>query len=55
MGWVGSEFGARWAVAAGGIVVLVAGLAAVIAVTRRNRLSFRDAVRLALGRREPAV
>lgn len=55
MGWIGSEFGARWAVAAGGIVVLVAGLAAVIAVTRRNRLSFRDAVRLALGRREPAV
>jgi len=27
----------------------------VIAVTRRNRLSFRGALRLALGRREPAL
>jgi len=55
VGWIGSQFGARWAVAAGGIVVLLAGVAAVVAVTRRNRLTLRGAVRIALGRREPAV
>ena len=55
VGWIGGQFGARWSVAVGGIVVLLAGIAAVIAVTRRNRLSFRGALRLALGRREPAL
>jgi len=55
VGWIGSEFGARWSVAVGGIVVLLAGVAAVVAVTRRNRLTLRGAVRMALGRREPAV
>jgi len=55
VGWIGSQFGARWSVAAGGIVVLLAGVAAVIAVTRRNRLTLRAAMRLALGRRQPAV
>ena len=55
VGWIGSQFGARWSVASGGIVVLVAGIAAVVAVSRRNRITFRGAVRMALGRREPAV
>jgi len=55
VGWIGSQFGARWSVAVGGIVVLLAGIAAVIAVTRRNRLTLRGALRLAMGRREPAV
>jgi MFS family permease len=55
VGWIGSQFGARWSVAVGGIVVLLAGIAAVVAVTRRNRLTLRGALRLALGRREPAV
>ena len=55
VGWIGSQFGARWSVAAGGIVVLLAGVAAVIAVTRRNRLTLRAALRLALGRRQPAL
>ena len=55
VGWIGSQFGARWSVAAGGIVVLVAGIAAVVAVTRRNRITFRGALRMAMGRREPAV
>ncbi|HEY8752589.1 MAG TPA: MFS transporter, partial [Arthrobacter sp.] len=55
MGWIGSEFGARWSVAAGGIVVLLAGLAAVIAVSRRNQLTFRGALRATFSRnREPA-
>jgi predicted MFS family arabinose efflux permease len=56
MGWIGTEFGARWSVAAGGIIVLLAGLAAVIVVSRRNRLTFRDALRVAFSRnRQPAV
>jgi MFS family permease len=55
VGWIGSQFGARWSVASGGIVVLLAGIAAVVAVSRRNRITFRGAVRMALGRREPAV
>lgn len=55
VGWIGSEFGARWSVAVGGIVVLLAGITAVIAVSKRNRLTFRGALRIAFGRREPAV
>ncbi|MDQ0826997.1 MFS family permease [Arthrobacter sp. B2I5] len=55
VGWIGSQFGARWSVACGGVVVLLAGMAAVFAVTRRNRLTLLGALRMALGRREPAV
>ncbi|WP_163165501.1 MFS transporter [Arthrobacter sp. Alg241-R88] len=56
MGWIGSEFGARWSVAAGGAVVLVAALVAVIVVSRRNQLTFRDNLRTVFRRRrEPAV
>ena len=56
MGWIGSEFGARWSVAVGGIVVLLTGLAAVIVVSRRNSMSFRDNLRIVFRRRrEPAV
>lgn len=47
MGWLGGEFGARWAVAAAGAVVLVAGSAAVVVVSRRSRLTFRGVLRLA--------
>ena len=56
MGWIGSEFGARWSVAAGGIIVLLAAVAAVVVVSRRNSLSFRDNLRMVFRRRrEPAV
>ncbi|MDQ0924680.1 MFS family permease [Pseudarthrobacter sp. W1I19] len=56
MGWIGSEFGARWSVAAGGAVVLATALSAVIVVSRRNSLSFRDNLRIVFRRRrEPAV
>ena len=42
--------------AAGGIVVLLTGLAAVVVVSRRSRLTFRGALRIAFSsRREPAV
>jgi MFS family permease len=56
MGWIGSEFGARWSVAAGGAVVLATALFAVFVVSRRNSLSFRDNLRIVFRRRrEPAV
>ena len=37
VGWLGTEFGARWSVGSGALVSLVAGLIAVIVVLRRNR------------------
>jgi MFS family permease len=42
MGWLGSTFGARWSVAAGGAVVLLTGLLAVIVVVRSSKLSLRQ-------------
>jgi MFS family permease len=57
MGWIGSEFGARWAVAAGGVIVLLTALFAVVVVSRRSPLSFRDHLRTVFRRRrrEPAI
>ena len=56
MGWIAGEFGARCAVAFGGTIVLLAGLAAVTVVSRRSRLTFRQTFRIAFtGKREPAV
>jgi MFS family permease len=55
MGWIGSEFGARWSVAAGGAVVLVTALFAVIVVSRRNSLTFRDNLRIVFRRRRQAA
>ncbi|MCU1567780.1 MAG: arabinose efflux permease family protein [Pseudarthrobacter sp.] len=56
MGWIGSEFGARWSVAVGGAVVLLTALFAIIVVSRRNSLSLRDNLRMVFRRkREPAV
>jgi hypothetical protein len=37
MGWIGTEFGARWSVAAGGTIVLLIGLCSVIVVSRNRR------------------
>lgn len=51
MGWIGTEFGARWSVAAGGVVVLLTGLISVIVVSRRSRLTFPQQVRILLGRK----
>lgn len=47
MGWIGTEFGARWSVAAGGLIVLLTGLLSVIAVSRRSPLTFRGQLRTA--------
>ncbi|KSU70474.1 Predicted arabinose efflux permease, MFS family [Pseudarthrobacter enclensis] len=56
IGWIGSEFGARWSVAVGGLVVLLAGLGAVIVVSRRSHLTLRRAFRVAFsGKREAAA
>jgi MFS family permease len=56
MGWIGSEFGARWSVAAGGAVVLLTALFAIVVVSRRNSLSLRDNLRMVFRRRrEPAL
>jgi predicted MFS family arabinose efflux permease len=54
MGWIGTEFGARWSVAAGGAVVLVTGVACVIMVSRRSRRTLRENVRSVLFRRRAA-
>lgn len=51
MGWIGTEFGARWAVAAGGAIVLATGVASVILVSRRSQRTLRDQVRAAWLRR----
>lgn len=37
VGWVGTEFGARWSVGSGALISLIAGLIAVIVVLRKNR------------------
>ncbi|APX01844.1 MFS transporter [Arthrobacter sp. QXT-31] len=42
MGWLGTAFGARWSVAAGGAVVLLAGLLAVAVVLRNSPLSWQQ-------------
>jgi MFS family permease len=56
MGWIGTEFGARWSVAVGGAVVLLTGVCAVLVVARRSRLTFREQLRIALpGKRESVV
>ncbi|MGN7251288.1 MFS transporter [Arthrobacter sp. SAFR-014] len=51
MGWLGSTFGARWSVAAGGAVVLLTGLLAVIVVVRSSRLTLRQQLLASLPRR----
>jgi MFS family permease len=45
VGWIGTEYGARWSVAGGGIVLLVGGLWALIMVSKRSGLTMRERVR----------
>jgi MFS family permease len=47
MGWIGTEFGARWAVAAGGTIVLLTGLFSVSVISRNSPLTFRAQLRTA--------
>lgn len=51
MGWIGTEFGARWAVASGGVVVLLTAVACVVLVSRRSQKTLREQVRSAWLRR----
>jgi MFS family permease len=51
MGWLGSTFGPRWSVAAGGAVVLLTGLLAVIVVVRSSRLTLRQQLLASFPRR----
>ena len=55
LGWIGTEFGARWSVAAAGAIVLLTGLSAVIAVNRRSPQTFRQQVRTAFPGRRAAT
>ncbi|MBT2514996.1 MFS transporter [Arthrobacter sp. ISL-30] len=45
IGWIGTEFGARWAVAVGGIAVFAAGLFALVLQSRHSGLKLRDRLR----------
>jgi MFS family permease len=45
IGWLGTEFGARWAVAVTGIVPLLAGLCALVLLSRRSGVDLRTRVR----------
>ncbi|MFC9334470.1 MFS transporter [Arthrobacter sp. NPDC057009] len=51
MGWLGTAFGARWSVAAGGAVVLLAGLLAVAVVLRNSPLSWQQQLSASFRRR----
>jgi MFS family permease len=55
MGWLGSTFGARWSVAAGGAVVLLAGLLGVFVVVRSSRLTMRQQLLASFPRRGRVV
>lgn len=50
MGWIGTEFGPRWAVAFGGAIVLLTGLFSVIAVSRNSQLPVRQQLRSVFSR-----
>ena len=51
MGWIGTEFGARWSVAAGGVIVLLAATSGVIVASRRSSLGVRDHLRMVFRRK----
>jgi MFS family permease len=45
MGWIGTDFGPRWSVSAGGTIVLLTALCAVVLVSRHSSLTVREQVR----------
>jgi predicted MFS family arabinose efflux permease len=53
MGWIGTEFGARWSVAAGGSIVLLTGLCSVTVVSRSSTLTLREQLRTVSVRKRP--
>jgi MFS family permease len=42
IGWIGTAFGPRWAVGIGALIALIAGVAALILLNRRNAVTFRQ-------------
>ncbi|MDR7083325.1 MFS family permease [Arthrobacter ginsengisoli] len=54
MGWIGTEFGPRWAVAVGGVIVLLTGLSSLIAVSRYSELTVRQHLRAVFPRNRKA-
>lgn len=42
IGWIATEFGARWSLGIGAAIALLAGVGALILLNRRNNVRFRD-------------
>lgn len=42
VGWIATEFGARWSLGVGAIAAVIAAIGALIAMNRRNHVRFRD-------------
>ncbi|PYI69926.1 MFS transporter [Arthrobacter livingstonensis] len=45
VGWIATEFGARWSLGIGAVVAVVSGLVALVMMNRRNHVRLRDQVR----------
>ena len=45
VGWLATEFGARWSLGMGAVVAIISGLAALIMMNKRNNVRLRDQVR----------
>lgn len=45
VGWIATEFGARWSLGLAAVVALLAGLAALFLMNRRNNIRLRDQIR----------
>jgi len=45
VGWIATEFGARWSLGMGAVAAIAAGLLALVMMNRRNNVRFRDQVR----------
>lgn len=45
VGWIATEFGARWSLGMGAVVAVIAGIAALIMMNRRNNVRFRDQIK----------
>ena len=45
VGWIATEFGARWSLGMGAVAAIVAALLALVAMNRRNHVRLRDQVR----------
>ncbi|POH75465.1 MFS transporter [Arthrobacter glacialis] len=44
VGWIATEFGPRWSLGLGGVVAVVAGLAALLMLNKRNNVTMREQI-----------